>query len=145
MGGSRGLSGARTPLFCPRCRLFNIGLKGGPLLEPPFFSCRPNMDLPPPLSKILDPPLSCHIPINSNVSGLHAVVAGLPPWRVRHTWAGCIGPTSVPQPGRAALSARTAARQPPAAPPPASSRTPLSQSASTSSPTATCAPCGRPV
>ena len=44
------------PPFVPRCRLFNIGPKIGPPSGPPFFACRPNLDLP--LWKILDPPLS---------------------------------------------------------------------------------------
>ena len=48
------------PPFVPRCRLSNIGPKIGPPSGPPFFAGRPNLD-PPPLSKILDPPLISNI------------------------------------------------------------------------------------
>ena len=44
MGGSRGFQGVWTPLFGPRCRLFNIG----PKIGPPFFVWRPKI-APPPL------------------------------------------------------------------------------------------------
>ena len=37
-----------SPLFGPRCRLFNIGPKAGPLPGPPLFACRPEIDPPPP-------------------------------------------------------------------------------------------------
>ena len=49
-GGGGGCPGGRTPLFGPRCRLFNIGPKIGPPVDPLFFACRPKMA--PPLFKI---------------------------------------------------------------------------------------------
>ena len=52
MGGP----GGRTPLFGPPCRVLTLGLKLDSLLDAPFLACRPIV--PPPPSKILDPPLS---------------------------------------------------------------------------------------
>ena len=50
-GGSRGGGpGGQAPPYVPRCRLFNIGPKIGPLSGPPFFAGRPNLD-PPPFQK----------------------------------------------------------------------------------------------
>ena len=45
------VQGVRTPLFGPICRLFDIGPKLDPLLDPGFFACRPRMDPPPLLFK----------------------------------------------------------------------------------------------
>ena len=55
-GGGRGVW--TPPPFVARCRLSNIGPKIGPPSGPPLFCLcvLPNLD-PPPLSKILDPPL----------------------------------------------------------------------------------------
>ena len=57
-GGGRG-SEPPPPPFGPLCRLFNIGPKIRPTPGPPFLLA----DLrwtPPPLLKILDPPLGSH-------------------------------------------------------------------------------------
>ena len=59
-GGGGGAGGPDPPPpFGPLCRLFNIGPKIRPTPEPPFLLA----DLrwtPPPLLKILDPPLGSH-------------------------------------------------------------------------------------
>ena len=48
--------GGRLSLLCHDVGFLTLGPKLDPLLDPPFFACRPNLD-PLPLSKILDPPL----------------------------------------------------------------------------------------
>ena len=52
-GGGGGFQGVRTPLLGHDVGFLTLG----PKLDPPCFACRPKMD-PPPLSKILDPPLT---------------------------------------------------------------------------------------
>ena len=53
-GGGPG--GQDPPLLCHDVGFLTLGPKLDPRLPPPLFAGRPNLD-PPPLSKILDPPL----------------------------------------------------------------------------------------
>ena len=58
----RGGGGSGSPLFCPCCRLFNIGPKVGPPPGPLFLLVNLRWT---PFSKILDPP--CNVTLNRDI------------------------------------------------------------------------------
>ena len=65
-GRIQGGAGVWTPPLLAPFWLFDIGPKVGPPPGPHLFACRPKM--PPPLSKILDPPLYTQDLVNLLIS-----------------------------------------------------------------------------
>ena len=81
-GGGQGVWTPPPPL-CHDVGFLTLGPKLDCPVWPPFFACRPNLDPPPPPSKILDPPL----PEDTAISGCYKEM-----WRAESAllplWAG---------------------------------------------------------